>query len=181
MTLALFKDNFFLFFEQAFVADKICTSVDLETVVRFLFFLAMFTCLPWDRTAFSLVGFVLMVPLWSASFTFVSCAGWTYTSACKMESSLPLCSDSRHVSFLTPSSFWSHGIYFAELFWHCLGVMCFWYEEGEHSVNVNFCCSYCLLGFIWNGKKKKTYLSICPMVKDKIWKQTFKDQILHLA
>lgn len=44
VTLALFKDIFFLFFfEQAFVADKICTSVDLETVVRFLFCLALFT------------------------------------------------------------------------------------------------------------------------------------------
>lgn len=41
-----------------------------------------------------------------------------------------------------------------------------------------------LLQFLFtrvHPKWKKKPLNICPMVKDKIWKWTFKDQVLHLA
>lgn len=62
--LALFKDILFLFFfEQAFVVDKKCASADLETVLRFVFCLALFTCLPPDRQQCSSQGFLLLVSL----------------------------------------------------------------------------------------------------------------------
>lgn len=155
MTLALFIYICFLFlFEQAFLLDGICTPVDLETAVRFLFCLALLTCLPPRQTAVLPSGIhAAGLPAISESFTFFSHAGWTCTSACKTKSTLPLCSDSSLVSFLTPSPLWSCRRYFAELFWHCWGIMCFWYEEGEHSVNVHFCCSYSLLGVYLKWKK----------------------------
>lgn len=132
--------NVFLlfFFEQAFVVDKISTSVDLETVVRFSFYLGLFICIPPNRQQFSPWVHATHLIVFSKSLAFFSHVGWTSISACKTKSSLRLCSDSSHVSFLTPSALWSHRWCFAELFWHCWGITFFWYKEEKQSVNINF-------------------------------------------
>lgn len=133
--------------------------------------LALFTCVLPDRQQFSPLGNTWLPVISESSF---SPTGWTCTSACKTKSSLPLCSDCSHVSFW-PLVTLELQVIFCRAILVLMGhyVLLIW--ERWTSVSVAVAVYW---GFVWNGKKKSQY---CLIIKDKIWKQTFKGQILHFT
>lgn len=127
VTLALSKDIFFQFFELAFVGDTVCSSY-LETVVRLSF---SWLCSPvscqTDNSS----------PLWGALGSLwllrVPLAQQAELAPQPAKLNPPCLSVQTAVMFpFDLLSHWNRRWYFAELFWNWWGIMCFWYEKGEH-------------------------------------------------